>query len=132
MVKSAYIANVATGAGVPVTGLRERGVLETPTALGRRKNVPQLLAGPQWVAIVHTLGLSARECDVLKSIFADERTASISRDLGLSEATVHTYRERLFRKLGVRSCAQVVAATFAAYVELNLERTTKLRNRRVV
>ena len=116
-----------------MTDFHDGRTSEFRLTLDRRKSVPELLAGPQWVAVVHTLGLSARECDVLRSIFGDERTASISRDLGLSEATVHTYRERLFRKLGVRSCAQLIAATFAAYVELNLERgKAKLRNRQAL
>jgi len=82
------------------------------------KSVPELLAGGKWVALVHTLGLSPREADVLRCVFSNERIASISAELGISEATVHTYRERLFRKLRVSSCAQLIAVTFATYVEI--------------
>lgn len=98
------------------------------TSLARRldgirvmRRVPELLAGPHWVALIHSLQLSPRESDVLRCIFADERTASIAKELGLSQGTVHTYRERLFRKCGVRSCAQLVATVFAVHIELNRE-----------
>ncbi len=92
----------------------------------RDHTVPELLAGAQWVALVHTLGLSPRECDVLRCMFADERVAAIAQELLLSEGTVHTYRERLFRKLGVRSCAQLLAVAFAVYIELNNELSAKV------
>lgn len=95
-----------------------------------RQSVPDLLAGAQWVALAHELRLSKRECDILKCIFSDERISAMSLELGLAEGTVHTYRERLFRKLGVRSCAQVIAVAFSTYLQLNSEisrRTTRLR-----
>ena len=82
------------------------------------KTVPEMLAGPRWVALIHTLGLSPRESDVLRCVFKDERITAISNELGISQATVHTYRERLFRKVGVCSCAQLVALAFATYIEL--------------
>ena len=93
-----------------------------PFVITRRQcitnSVPELLAGPRWVALVHTLGLSPREADVLRCVFSDERISAISSELGISQATVHTYRERLFRKLGVCSCSQLIALAFATYVEL--------------
>jgi hypothetical protein len=54
-------------------------------------------------------------------MLTDERTSAISQKLGLAPGTVHTYKERLFRKIGVHSCAQLIAATFAAYVELTCD-----------
>src|SRR2546425_628086 len=40
--------------------------------LRKHAPVPDLLAGPQWVALVHTLGLSPRESDVFRCIFLDD------------------------------------------------------------
>jgi DNA-binding CsgD family transcriptional regulator len=106
--------------------LRERQfskrALEVVPVLNRlsssTKSVPDLLDGPRWVALIHTLGLSPRESDVLRCMFSNERITAISNELGISAATVHTYRERLFRKLGVSSCAQLIAVSFATYVEI--------------
>lgn len=96
------------------------------------KSVPELLAGSKWVAVVHTLGLSPRESDVLRCILTNERIAAISNELGISEATVHTYRERLFRKLRVSSCAQLIAVTFATYVELTQDASRELPDKSIV
>lgn len=84
-------------------------------------SVPELMPDSTWNALVQRLSLSARESDVLKCMFTDERSTSISRKLCIAEATVHTYRERLFRKLGIRSCAQLIALAFAAYLELEAD-----------
>jgi hypothetical protein len=37
--------------------------------------------------------------------------------MGISPNTVHTYRDRLYRKLGVGSFCQVIAIAFGSYVE---------------
>lgn len=86
-----------------------------------KKSVPELLQGASWANLVQNLQLSSREADVLRCMFVDERIAAISEELGLAEGTIHTYRERLFRKLSVRSCAQVIAIAFATHIELNEE-----------
>jgi len=52
----------------------------------------------------------------------DESVSAISERLGVSPNTVHTYRERLYRKLNVSSFCQVVAVTFGAHVALSSAR----------
>jgi hypothetical protein len=39
--------------------------------------------------------------------------------LGIPRHTVHTYLDRLYRKLGVNSRAQLISVLFAAYVEMS-------------
>jgi len=93
-----------------------------PTARQAQRStatVPEMLAGARWTALVYALHLTPRESDVFRCILIDERVSAIAHELRLSEATVHTYRERLFRKLDVRSCAQAIAKAFATYVELS-------------
>ena len=79
-------------------------------------SVPDLLEKGQWQALVHFLTLSSREAEVLRCMFSDERTSAICARLGVSEGTVHTYRERIFRKVRVHSSTQLLAKVFAAYL----------------
>lgn len=53
--------------------------------------------------------------------FYDESVVEIARRLGVSSHTVHTYRERVFRKLGVHSFCQVISIVFAAYLAARRE-----------
>jgi DNA-binding CsgD family transcriptional regulator len=85
------------------------------------RSLPKLLEGTPWDELIRTLGLSPREGEVLVCMFSDNRAAAIAQKLEISVGTVHTYRERMFRKLGVHSCAQVICVAFTAYVQLNAE-----------
>ena len=87
----------------------------------RSEQVPAFLNDTQWTALISALHLSPREADVLRCIMIDDRVASVAKELGLSQGTIHTYRERLFRKIGVRSCAQLVGAAFAMHARLERE-----------
>lgn len=79
--------------------------------------IPDLLPEDEWSRLVQGLGLSPREADILRCAFYDERSIVIAKCLGLSVNTVHTYRDRLFRKLRVRSMAQVISLAFAVFVQ---------------
>jgi DNA-binding CsgD family transcriptional regulator len=83
--------------------------------------VPDLLHSEDWVELTRALRLSAREAEVLRYMFMDERTSAIAVALQLSPGTVHTYRERLFRKVGVHSCAQMIALAFATYLRMRAD-----------
>jgi DNA-binding CsgD family transcriptional regulator len=79
---------------------------------------PDVLDTVQWNAIAHRLGLSGRERDILRLAMYDESVGAIARGLGLSEHTVRTYRDRLFRKLRTHSVCQVVCVVFATHLTL--------------
>lgn len=81
--------------------------------------LPDLLSQEQWTALIREMRLSNREADILRSAFYSDRTDAVAEKLGLAASTVHTYRDRLYRKLGVASLTQAVGAAFAAYVRLN-------------
>lgn len=75
--------------------------LQSPTTRQAQRptaTVPEMLAGARWTALVYALHLTPRESEVFRCILIDERVSAIAQELRLSEATVHTYRERLFRR----------------------------------
>jgi two-component system, NarL family, response regulator NreC len=52
--------------------------------------------------------LSRRESEVLRSIALGFTTAEISKELRVSQKTVQTYRERIYKKLGLKTRADLV------------------------
>lgn len=52
--------------------------------------------------------LSRRESEVLRSIALGFTTREISKELKVSQKTVQTYRERIYKKLGLQSRADLV------------------------
>ena len=53
-------------------------------------------------------GLSAREFQVLRMIAGGKSGKAAANELGLSQKTISTYRVRIFKKLQVRSTAELV------------------------
>jgi DNA-binding CsgD family transcriptional regulator len=84
-----------------------------------QSRAPDLLNEAQWRAIAQLLRLSDREAQILRYACYDDSVLVMAQRMRLSRHTVHTYRERVFRKLGVRSLCQVVSLAFAAFVHLS-------------
>lgn len=61
-----------------------------------------------WAFIARRLGLSAREAQIVGRILADDKETDIARALGMSPHTVRTHVERAYRKLRVRTRAQLI------------------------
>lgn len=83
-------------------------------------SVPDVLSQVAWINLVRELGLSSREADILRCALVDDRTAVIARTLSLSCGTIHTYRDRIYKKVGVASMTQLVARAFAVHLQLEL------------
>ena len=64
------------------------------------------------------LGLSEREADVLASFFSLETEAEVAARLGLSQHTVHTYVQRIYKKLNTKDRCSTVVRIFATYLAL--------------
>ena len=65
------------------------------------------------------LGLSPRQVDVLRLLVEGKSNKLIARDLLMSESTVKTHLEALFRKLGANSRTQAVVAAARLGLRLN-------------
>lgn len=59
-------------------------------------------------AAIASLGISARECEVLEMLAAGHANKVIARQLDISPNTVKTHVARLFEKLGVASRTQAI------------------------
>lgn len=57
--------------------------------------------------------LTARECDILRSIANGDTVRQTARGIGIAEKTVENTQARMFRKLGVRNRAGALAAAYA-------------------
>jgi len=82
-----------------------------------------LLNERSWAAIGSSLGCSRRELEILTSLIEDrlDTEDAIGRALGISQHTVHTHLERLYKKVGVASRAHLIVRVFAEYVQLHGE-----------
>jgi DNA-binding NarL/FixJ family response regulator len=94
----------------PVTNLR---VVSARTAW---HGVGQSLFGPtEWRTLAAALGLSPRECGIVRAVFDGASEKDAARDLGLSPHTVHTYVWRIYRKLQVQSREELLVRVFAEF-----------------
>lgn len=75
-----------------------------------------LLPSFAWDHLNTKLRLSPREAEIVQWLCADESEESIGHQLGISRHTVHSHLERLYKKLGATSRAQVVIRLFREYM----------------
>jgi len=83
-----------------------------------RRGGSHLFASEEWRQIGDSLGLSPRELQIIRGIFDDSKELAIARELEISPHTVHTYLERIYRKLEVNSRVQVVLRVVVERMEL--------------
>ena len=83
------------------------------------RDASTFLSEDAWLLIVRSLRLSPREAEIaLLLLRHDNRDDAIADQLAISRHTVHTYLERLYRKLGATSRSQAVTRIFQEYVVL--------------
>ena len=70
-----------------------------------------------WAELADQLNLAPRELQVVQGVFDDAKEFAIADDLGISPHTVHTYLERVYRKLEVGSRVELVVRVFAALMQ---------------
>src|SRR2546425_13112994 len=77
-----------------------------------------MLSEEAWVQIARSLKLSGRELQLLRGVFDDRTESAIAADLAISPHTVHTYFERLHRKLAAADRVQLVLRVMADFMAL--------------
>jgi len=82
----------------------------------------------EWRSLASCLGLSPRECGIVRAVFDGNSEKDTAARLGLSPHTVHTYLWRIYRKLHVQSREELLVRVFAEFRSLP-KRATNGRKR---
>jgi len=69
----------------------------------------------EWRSLANCLGLSPRECGIVRAVFDGDSEKRTAERLGLSPHTVHTYLWRIYRKLNVQSREGLLVRVFAEF-----------------
>lgn len=72
----------------------------------------------EWRSLATCLGLSPRECGIVRAVFDGDSEKATAERLGLSPHTVHTYLWRIYRKLQVQSREELLVRVFAEFRSL--------------
>jgi len=72
----------------------------------------------EWRSLASCLGLSPRECGIVRAVFDGDSEKDTAARLGLSPHTVHTYLWRIYRKLRVQSREELLVRVFAEFRSL--------------
>jgi DNA-binding NarL/FixJ family response regulator len=70
----------------------------------------------EWLRIAAALNLTRRQLEIVRCLFDNDVQSGIAQRLGVSEHTVHTHVERLYRKLGVSSRCELLIRLFREYL----------------
>ena len=75
-----------------------------------RKLTPAQAAGPfeRNDAAIRSLGLTARECEILQLLASGQSNKELARQLGISPNTVKTHVARVYEKLEVRKRVEAI------------------------
>jgi DNA-binding CsgD family transcriptional regulator len=76
----------------------------------------RLLSVQGWEVVGRRMCLSRREVQIAQAMMCDDKESVIGGRLGISPHTVHTYVERLYRKVGVSSRTALVVALAESYL----------------
>lgn len=76
----------------------------------------------EWRSLASCLGLSPRECGIVRAVFDGDSEKDAAERLGLSPHTVHTYLWRIYRKLNVQSREELLVRVFAEFRALSPKR----------
>ena len=84
----------------------------------RRPLGSAMFSNQEWKEIGHSFNLSGRELQVIKDVFDDRTESAIAAHYGVSPHTVHTYCERLYRKLEVNGRVKLVLRIMDEFLAL--------------
>ena len=82
-----------------------------------------LLTEHAWLEIARSLRLTKRELQMVQSIFENLTERAIACQFHISEHTVHTHLNRLFKKLTVTTRTELVLRIMGQMITLTLSQT---------
>lgn len=82
-----------------------------------------LLSERAWLEISHALGITKRELQMIQSIFDNLPEKDIAKRFSISEHTVHTHLNRLFKKLAVTTRTELVLRIMEQMIGITLSET---------
>jgi len=91
--------------------------------LRRKLRGASLLSEHAWLEIARSLGLTNRELQMIQSVFDNLSEAGIAKRFRISEHTVHTHLNRLFKKLTVTTRTELVLRILEQMIGLTLSET---------
>jgi DNA-binding CsgD family transcriptional regulator len=100
-------------------GLLVRHRLPAPPVIASTGELPSgtlALTDSDWEAICASLAFSKRESQIARLVLDDATEADIAARLSISPHTVHTYIDRLYRKLHVHSRPQLILQMFNTHL----------------
>lgn len=112
---------MAVGANTGIFSMTMREVFElraAPPQVPRPGRGQGVFLPGEWRSLAALLGLSPRECGVVRAVFDGDSEKRIAERIGLSPHTVHTYLWRIYRKLQVQSREELLVRVFAEFRSL--------------
>ena len=85
-----------------------------------------MLSDRVWSEIARSLNLSARELQITRGIFDNLTERAIAANLRISENTVHSHLNRLFKKIRITTRVQVVLRIMDELLSLTISQTGSL------
>ena len=73
------------------------------------------LSEGEWDSIAAQLHLSPRLLQIVRCIFDGLEERAICDALGIASGTIHSYLDRLFKRLGIHSRSELIVRLFLAY-----------------
>ncbi len=77
-----------------------------------------------WAVLAVNLKLSRREVEIVRGVFNGQKESSMAAELRVSPHTIHTERERLYRKLGIKDRLQLMLRIMGEFYALTLDGAT--------
>ena len=95
----------------------------TPLVQQRKLLGAAILSDQAWAAIAKALGISKREIQIIQGVFDNLIQSGIAGRLDMSEHTVHTHLNRLFKKLNITTRTELVLRIMEQMIALTLAET---------
>jgi DNA-binding CsgD family transcriptional regulator len=78
-----------------------------------------LVSDREWSQLTRSLGLTARQADIVQHLMLGESDKQIARELEISVPTVRTHLRKLFQKFGINDRVELILHIFA-YLRQNV------------